>query len=123
LLSPLKSPVATPQGTSPTPYDDVLNETEEEGTVIGKYTTLDVPPPGAGLTTVTAAVWKLAMSEERIVAFICDPLTNVVARALPFQCTREPGTKPVPFTISVNPDPAGLAASGKRGWLIKGTGF
>ncbi len=52
-----------------------------------------------------------------------DLLTKVVARALPFQFTTEPETTPEPFTVSVNPAPPGLVASGNRGWLISGTGF
>jgi hypothetical protein len=75
------------------------------------------------LTTVTDAVWALAMSDERIVAFTCDPLTNVVARVLPFHITTPPGTNPVPFMVSVNPGPPGSAAAGTSGWLITGTGF
>jgi hypothetical protein len=55
------------------------------------------------------------ISEERIVAFTCDWLTNVVALALPFQCTTELDTKSVPFTVSVNPGPPGSAASGTSG--------
>jgi hypothetical protein len=36
--------------------------------VIVKFTPLDVPPPGAGLNTVTLAVPAVAMSAARIVA-------------------------------------------------------
>ena len=63
------------------------------------------------------------MSAERIVAFTRDWLTNVVALALPFQCTTELGTKPVPFTVSVNSSPPGMTVSGTSGSLMKGTGF
>jgi hypothetical protein len=84
---------------------------------------LDIPPPGPGLNTVTEATPRFATSDERIAASRRELLTNVVARALPFQITVAPETKPVPFTIKVNPAPPGLAASGTRGWLIKGTGF
>ena len=58
-----------------------------------------------------------------MLAVNCELLTNVVARALPFQFTTDPETKPVPFTVSVNPAPPGATASGTRGWLISGTGF
>ncbi len=51
------------------------------------------------------------------------PLTNVVARAPPFQFTTEPETKPVPFTVSVNEPLPGAALVGTSGWLIRGTGF
>jgi hypothetical protein len=82
-----------------------------------------MPPPGVGLTTVTEAVLAVAMSEARILAVNCELFTKVVARALPFQFTTDPVTKPVPFTVSVNPAPPGATASGTRGWLISGTGF
>src|SRR5215831_6019011 len=96
---------------------------EELASVIGKKTTLELPPPGLGLTTVTEAVLAVAMSEAGIVAVNCELVTNVVARALPFQFTIDPDTNPVPFTVSVNPVPPGATASGTSGWLINGTGF
>jgi hypothetical protein len=52
-----------------------------------------------------------------------DVLTNVVGLALPSQCTTDPDTKPVPFTVNVNPAPPGLTASGISGWFMNGTGF
>ena len=91
--------------------------------MIGKNTTLDVPPPGLGLTTVTEAVPAVAISETKMLAANCELLTNVVARALPFQLTTDPDTKLVPFTVRVNPAPPGATASGTSGWLISGTGF
>src|SRR5436309_167463 len=63
------------------------------------------------------------MSEARMPAVTCEPFTNVVARALPFQFSTDPETKPVPFTVSVNPAPPGAMASGTKGWLISGTGL
>src|SRR5262245_30901710 len=96
---------------------------EEAGIVIGKNTTLDVPPPGLGLTTVTEAVPAVAMSELKMLAANCELLTNVVARALPFQFTTDPNTKPVPSTVRENPALPGATASGTSGWLISGTGF
>ena len=53
----------------------------------------DVPPPGAGLTTVTCAVPALATSAAWIAAVSREPLTKVVARAAPFQLTVDPATK------------------------------
>jgi len=91
--------------------------------VTSKKATFDVPPPGAGFTTVTDAVLALAMSDERMLAVSCELLTKVVERAVPFHFTLEVETKPVPFTVSVNPAPPGAVASGTRGWLIKGMGF
>jgi hypothetical protein len=96
---------------------------EEVGTVIGKNTTLEVPPPGLGLTTVIEPVLAVAMSKAVMTAVNCEPFTKVVVRALQFQFTTEPETKPVPFTVSVNPGPPGAAASGTSGWLTYGTGF
>src|SRR5205809_3453782 len=96
---------------------------EKLASVIGKNSTLDVPPPGLGFTTVTEAVLAMAMSDTRMLTVNCELLTNVVARALPFQFTTDPETKPVPFTVSVNPAPPGAIASGTSGWLISGTGF
>src|SRR5215471_21421150 len=63
------------------------------------------------------------MSETKMLAANCELLTNVVGRALPFQPTTDPDTKPVPFTVRGNPGPPGATASGTSGWLISGTGF
>jgi hypothetical protein len=55
-----------------------------------KYPTLDVPPPGAGDTTVMAAVWGTARSAAEIVAKSSALFANVVVRALPSQSIVEP---------------------------------
>ena len=88
---------------------------EQAGSRTAKNTTFEVPPPGAGLTTVTEAVAAVAMSELRMDAVTCEPLTNVVVRGLPFQFTVEPDTKPVPLTVSVKPAPPGATAEGIKG--------
>src|SRR5262249_53297239 len=62
----------------------------------------EVPPPGAGLNTVTEAEPAAARSLAAIEAWSLVVLTNVVVRAAPFQLTTELVTKPVPFTASVN---------------------
>jgi len=93
------------------------------GALTSKKITLDVPPPGLGLITVTEPAPALATSEESTVAFSRELFTNVVARGLPFQRTTAPETKPVPFTVNVNPGLPGLTVSGTSGWLMKGTGF
>jgi hypothetical protein len=72
---------------------------------------------------VIEAVPAFAMSVARMVAVNWSWVTKWVIRALPFQFTTEPETKPVPFTVSVNPGPPGAAASGTSGWLTYGTGF
>jgi hypothetical protein len=70
---------------------------------------LDVPPPGAGVETVTIAVPPAAMSAAVIAACKLVPETNVVARALPFHCTVEADTKLVPVTVNVNAAPPAVA--------------
>jgi len=117
----LKSPTAADVGFDPAWTLDVLSATEEVGLVISKKTKFEVPP-GLGLTTFTQAVPALAMSVARMLAFNRELLAKVVARLLPFHFTTEPETNPVPFTVRVNPAAPGLIASGRRGWLIKGTG-
>src|SRR5581483_1135545 len=84
--------------------------------------TPEVPPPGAGLNTVTCAVPALAMSAETITACSWVALTNVVVRLDPFQFTTAPATKPVPFTVSVNAVPPAVPLAGDSE-LIVGTGF
>jgi len=93
--------------------------------VIVKLKALDVPPPGGGLTTVTATVPGFATSAAVMAAMSCALLTNVVARAEPFHCTCELDTNPLPFTVRLKaPEPAatldGLVALPAE---IVGTGF
>lgn len=85
------------------------------GLVTGRKTTLDVPPPGVGLTTVTETVPGVAMSEARMIACNCEALTKVVGRGLPFQFTTAPGANPVPFRVSAKPGPPGAALAGTDG--------
>jgi hypothetical protein len=67
---------------------------------------LDVPPPGAGVKTVTGTAPAAERSEAGMVALSCVGLTYVVARGDPFHCTTEHGTKLVPVTFKMNcPDP------------------
>ncbi len=87
-----------------------------------KFTAFEVPPPGEGLTTVTETVPAVAMSPADIAAVNCVPLTNVLARALPFHCTVEPETKFVPLTVSVNADPPAMALEGEAEAKV-GPGF
>jgi hypothetical protein len=115
LPSSLKSAVSTPNAVVPAAASELLKETEDEALLTERKTTFDKPPPGLGLTTVTEAVLAVAMSEAGMLAVNCDPFTKLVVRGLPFQFTTEPDTKPVPFTVSVNPAPPGATASGTKG--------
>jgi hypothetical protein len=89
------------------------------GFVMVKVAVLDVPPPGAGLKTVTFAVPAVATSLAGIVAVSTVLETNPVVRSLPFQRTTEPLTKFVPVMVRVNPPlpataVAGLMSSDRR---------
>src|SRR6266404_66681 len=61
----------------------------------------EVPPPGAGVTTVTCGVPAAATSAAAMAAVSWVALTKTVVRTAPFQLTVEPLTKPVPVTVSV----------------------
>jgi hypothetical protein len=79
--------------------------------VVAKDNASEVPPPGAGLTTVMLAVPALAMSEAGTAADTCEALTGVVGSAVLFQCTTDADTKLLPFTVSVkDAPPAGVLA-------------
>ena len=83
---------------------------------------VEVPPPGAGLNTVTWAVAALAMSAAVIAAVNWVALTYVVVRAEPLQLTTEPLAKPVPLTVRVKAAPPAVALEGER--LVRvGTGL
>ena len=72
-----------------------------EGLPMAKVSALEVPPPGAGVETVTEAVPPAAMSALPICACSCVLDTKVVGRALPFHCTLESEMKFAPLTVSV----------------------
>jgi hypothetical protein len=82
------------------------------GLLIEKPRGPEVPPPGAGLATVTFAVPAVAMSLDEIVAVIWLALTKLVVRLLPFHCTVDPCTKPEPLTVRVNPGPPAIELDG-----------
>jgi hypothetical protein len=71
------------------------------GALIAKLRAVDVPPPGAGVMTVTVAVPTLAMSVAEIAACKVVLETKVVVRAEPFHCTTEEDTKLEPVTVRV----------------------
>ncbi len=78
-----------------------------------KGSALEVPPPGAGLKTVTCAVPAAAISLAGIAAVNWLLLTNVVLRSEPFQRTTEPEVKLLPLTVRVKPAPPAVALEGE----------
>ena len=85
-----------------------------EAALIVNDTVADVPPPGAGLVTVTVAVPAVAISAAEIAAVSCVALTNVVVLAAPLNFTTDVDTKPVPFTVRVKAAPPAVALVGER---------
>src|ERR1700676_4107478 len=90
--------------------------------VIVKSWLLEMPPPGAGLNTVTLAVPAKAISAVEICAVSCVGLTNEVARAEEFQFTCEVEMKFVPVTASVKPARPAAELEGES-CVIVGTGL
>src|SRR2546422_689245 len=72
------------------------------GTVTVSVAPFDVPPPGAGVTTMIACVPAAARSLAGSCAVTCVADPYVVGRAAPSTCTTDPGTNPVPVTVSVH---------------------
>ena len=81
---------------------------------IVSVTPLEVPPPGAGLNTVTVAVPAVATSVAGTDTLNCVLLTNVVDRLAPFHRTVEPDTNPVPVTTRVKSPPPAVAEPGLK---------
>jgi xanthosine utilization system XapX-like protein len=92
------------------------------GLLIVKVCAPEVPPPGAGLVTVTFTEPAVAMSVARIAAVICVALTKVVALAAPLKFTTDEELKFVPFTVSVKPAPPAVALVGEID-VVVGTGL
>jgi len=93
-----------------------------EQAVIIKLNALELPPPGAGLKTVTLAVPAVAMSAAVIAAVNCVLLIKVAIRSVPFHLTIEPLTKFDPLTVSVKAGPPAVVEGGAK--LTKaGTGL
>ena len=90
--------------------------------MIVKVCGLDVPPPGAGLNTVTGRAPAVARSAVEIAAVSCVADPNVVGRSVPFHRTTEPDTKLVPVTVSVSPEPPTAAVAGLSA-VVVGTGL
>jgi hypothetical protein len=77
-----------------------------------RFTAFEVPPPGLGVTTVTAKVPALASCAAGITAINCIALPKVVARGVPASCTTDCGVKLAPVTVRVV---SGLPASSAVG--------
>ena len=92
------------------------------GLLIVNVCGFDVPPPGAGFTTVTDAVPAFATRAAVTVAVSCVEETNVVVKAVPFQRTDEVATKLVPFTVRVKSAPPAGAQVGLSE-VVVGTGL
>src|SRR5436309_2835813 len=75
---------------------------------------VEVPPPGAGVTTVTCEVPAAATSTLEMAAWSSVPLTKVVPRAAPFHCTTDDGMKLPPLTASVKGAVPAVALLGER---------
>src|SRR5215831_18938042 len=82
----------------------------EGGGSIVKGSEVDVPPPGAGVKTVTGTVPTVARSVAAIVACSVPVSSVVVGRFAPFQRTTERALNPLPFTVMVTAVPI-------RAWL------
>jgi hypothetical protein len=89
--------------------------------VIVKLLVVEVPPPGAGVNTLTPTVPGLARSAAEMAARSWVGLTKVVVRLAPFHRTTEVLTKPLPVTVSVTPEPPAAALAGER-LVTTGTG-
>jgi hypothetical protein len=76
--------------------------------------TADVPPPGAGVNTVTETARAVARSAVLRAMRSCVALTTVVVRVTPFQRTTEVATKLLPFTVSVDAALPAITLAGDR---------
>jgi hypothetical protein len=103
-------PTVTPAGES-----EVIVGT---GLFTAKGEFADVPPPGAGLVTVTLNEPAAAISAAAIDAVNCVALTNDVALAVPLKFTTEVETKFVPFTVSVKATPPFTALAGESEVMV-----
>jgi hypothetical protein len=78
-----------------------------------KFSAFEVPPPGAGLVTITAAMPAEAMAAAGMAAVNCVELTNVVLLAVPPKLTVEAATKFVPLIVSVRAAPPATTLFGE----------
>src|SRR6266567_4714861 len=92
------------------------------GALMVKPVLVEVPPPGAGLNTITWTVPAEAISAALMDTSNCVPLTKVAVRFAPFQFTTDPLTNPLPFTVRVKAAVPPVADEGDRK-VIAGTGL
>jgi len=90
--------------------------------LITKFTALEIPPPGAGLETVTGTVPADAISAAVMEAASWLTVKNVVGRFEPFQRTIDPFMKFDPLTRRVKPAAPAVVDDGFR-LAIAGMGF
>ena len=82
------------------------------GLLIDKELEFEVPPPGAGLKTLSAAVPAFAISAGVTRIDNCDAETKVVTRSAPLNLTMELLIKLLPLMASVNVAPPAMADAG-----------
>jgi hypothetical protein len=88
-----------------------------------KFTAFEVPPPGAGLVTVTATVPGEVTAAAGTVAVSCLKLTTVAESVTPPKLTIEPATKFVPLIVSMKLPPLPAPALVGEIAVIVGVGF
>jgi hypothetical protein len=103
----------SPAGTQSGKIELIVGTPLGPALVTVKLSGLEVPPPGAGLVTVTADVPTEAMLEAGMAAVNCVELTNVVVGTAPPKLTVEDERKFVPLIVSVKAAPPATALFGE----------
>ncbi len=105
------------------PAETVADADENEGGVpepavsISNCRVFDVPPPGDGVCTVTAAVPAVVTSLAGTLAVNCVELTNCVVNAVFLQYAEEAPVNPDPLMVSANCALPALVEAGDK--LVK----
>jgi hypothetical protein len=107
--------------TVPLPLLLTLRAKDDPGGGVMVNMTLLETPPASGFVTVTLAVPGVAMSLPGMAAVSCEAFANVVVRAAPSQWTVDPGTNPLPLTVSVKAAPPAVALLGISAAIAGGT--
>jgi len=111
----------SPAGTQPGKIKLIIGA-DVAALVTGKSIAFEVPPPGAGLVTVTVGVPVEAMLAAGMIAFNCVELTKVVAVADPPNLTVEDGMKFVPLIVSAKVKPPAAALLGEMEVIVGAVG-